>query len=235
MADATRKRVLTIGDIHGCSAALDRLLALVSLRAEDTVIALGDYVDRGPDSSGVLARLLKLRKKCRLVALRGNHEVMMLEAREDRKKEKEWLNCGGRETLASYSVLGDAGKLVDVPDEHWEFLEKGCVAWYETDTHFFVHANAYPDLPLDEQPDYMLYWEQFNDPAPHVLGKVMVCGHTPQQSGVPRNLGHAVCLDTWAHGRGWLSCLDVTTGRLWQANQAGQERTAWLDDLVNDT
>jgi serine/threonine protein phosphatase 1 len=234
MSEAHHKRVLAIGDIHGCSAALDRLLALVSLRAEDTVITLGDYVDRGPDSSGVLARLLKLRQKCRLIALRGNHELMMLEAREGGKKEKEWLNCGGHQTLASYSILDDAGKLVDVPDEHWEFLEKGCVDWHETDTHFFVHANAYPDLPLDEQPDYMLYWEQFDDPAPHSSGKVMVCGHTPQKSGAPRNLGHAVCLDTWAHGRGWLSCLDVATGRLWQANQAGQERVAWLDDLVTD-
>ena len=126
-----------------------------------------------------------------------------------------------------------AGKLADMPDEHWEFLEKHCVDWYETETHFFVHANAYPELPLDEQPPYMLYWEPFNDPAPHVSGKIMVCGHTPQKNGTPRNLGHALCLDTWAYGKGWLSCLDVTTGRLWQANQAGQERTAWLEDLCN--
>ncbi len=235
MSSANRERVLAIGDIHGCSAALDRLLALIAPGPEDLLIALGDYVDRGPDSSGVLARLLKLRTKCRLVALRGNHEIMMLHARESDDKEADWLANGGRQTLASYSVLGDAGNLVDVPDEHWQFLEKDCLPWYETDSHFFVHANAYPELPLDEQPDYMLYWEPFNDPAPHVSGNVMVCGHTPQKNGYPRNLGHAICLDTRAYKGGWLSCLDVNSGRLWQANQAGETRTVWIDDLVTES
>jgi serine/threonine protein phosphatase 1 len=223
--------VLAIGDIHGCSVALDKLLTAVAPRPDDLVLTLGDYVDRGPDSAGVVARLLKLKDKCRLVALRGNHEIMMLDARESRDKEREWLECGGRETLASYSVLSDAGKLVDVPDEHWAFLEKGCVAWHETEKHFFVHANAYPDLPLAEQPDYVLYWEQFHRPARHVSGKIMVCGHTPQKNGLTRNLGHAVCLDTHAHAAGWLTCLDVTTGRLWQANQTGEARGLWLDEL----
>jgi serine/threonine protein phosphatase 1 len=58
----------------------------------------------------------------------------------------------------------------------------------------------------------------------------MICGHTSQKSGRPLNLGHAVCIDTWVYGRGWLTCLDVQTGKLWQANQAGETRTAWLDD-----
>ena len=57
----------------------------------------------------------------------------------------------------------------------------------------------------------------------------MVCGHTKQRSGRPRNWGHAVCIDTWVYGDGWLTCLDVRTGRYWQANQAGQTRTDYLD------
>ena len=61
---------------------------------------------------------------------------------------KEWLANGGEATLASYSPFGDAGKLVDVPDEHWNFLENGCCDWYETESHFFVHANAYADMAL---------------------------------------------------------------------------------------
>src|SRR5439155_2922136 len=130
----------------------------------------------------------------RLVALRGNHEDMMLAARTDLESFRGWLACGGAETLASYSPFGDAGKLVDVPDEHWHFLETVCVAWHETDTHIFVHANAYPDLPMDEQPDYMLRWEPISRElsAPHESGKVLVCGHTQQRSGLPLNLGHAV-------------------------------------------
>jgi serine/threonine protein phosphatase 1 len=60
----------------------------------------------------------------------------------------------------------------------------------------------------------------------------MVCGHTPQKSGRPKSLGHAVCIDTWAYGKGWLTCLEVGTGRYWQANQQGEHRSGWLDDLV---
>src|SRR5262249_10120967 len=94
-----------------------------------------------------------------------------------------------------------------------------------------VHANAYPDLLLSEQPDYMLLYETFDNPGLHMSGKTMICGHTPQRNGLPRNLGHAVCIDTWAHGNGWLTCLDVTTGRIWPANQQGEHRTAYRDDF----
>jgi serine/threonine protein phosphatase 1 len=224
-------RVLAIGDIHGCSRALDLVLAAVEVGPTDLVIALGDYVDRGPDSYGVLDRLLALRRRCRLVALRGNHDQMMLDARAGPEGLEVWLAYGGRETLASYAVLGDAGKLVDVPEAHWEFLETGCVDWYETATHFFVHANADPDLPLGEQPGHLLRWEKLDRPRPHSSGKVMVCGHSCQRSGVPLNLGHTVCLDTWVYGAGWLTCLDVAGGRVWQANQAGRQRTAHLEDF----
>jgi serine/threonine protein phosphatase 1 len=75
----------------------------------------------------------------------------------------------------------------------------------------------------------MLYWEQFIDPPAHESGKVMVCGHTPQKTGLPLSVGHAVCIDTWSYGAGWLTCLDVTTDRVWQANEQGQTRTFWLD------
>ncbi|HKI38314.1 MAG TPA: metallophosphoesterase family protein [Gemmataceae bacterium] len=226
-------RTLAIGDIHGCSQALRALLDRVEPTADDRIITLGDYVDRGPDSYGVIEQLLALHRSSRLIALLGNHEDMMLEARKSDEALRGWLDCGGKQALASYSPLGDGGKLVDVPDEHWDFLENVCVAWYETDTHIFVHANVYPDLPMDEQPDYMLRWESIGEhnSGPHCSGKVLVCGHTQQRSGLPLNLGHAVCIDTWAYGNGWLTCLDVMTGRLWQANQAGRVRTLWLDEV----
>ncbi len=88
-------RILAIGDIHGCSVALDALLAVVQPQADDLLITIGDYVDRGPDSSGVIQRLLKLQKTHNLVALRGNHEVMMLAARGGPEELAEWLECGG--------------------------------------------------------------------------------------------------------------------------------------------
>ena len=115
------------------------------------------------------------------------------------------------------------------PRQH-QFLRECLDDWYEIDTHFFVHANAYPDIPLADQPTYMLRWESLVDPVPHESGKVMVCGHTPQTSGTPFYLGHTICIDTFAYGGGWLTCLDVTSGQYWQASQKGRIRTGWIDE-----
>jgi serine/threonine protein phosphatase 1 len=101
-------------------------------------------------------------------------------------------------------------------------------ATHETENHFFVHANADPSAPIYAQPDEMLYWQRFGKPRPHVSGKTMVCGHTIQRSGEPLNVGHAICIDTWAYGKGWLTCLDVETGNYWQTNEQGQRRAAKL-------
>jgi serine/threonine protein phosphatase 1 len=168
------------------------------------------------------------------VALLGNHEQMMLEARLGGEKYADWLRYGGDATLASYAKDGTRGKLSDVPDEHWEFLERSCVDYYETPTHFFVHAAAYPNVPLSEQPVSMLRWEAFDNPQPHESGRIMVCGHTPQRTGRPRNLGHSICLDTWAHGGGWLSGLDISSGQLWQANQQGDCKVGWIKEYEED-
>jgi Calcineurin-like phosphoesterase len=227
-------RRLAIGDIHGYADVLKRLLDAVQLRPDDQVITLGDYVDRGPDSRGVLDQLIALKRKGQLVGLLGNHEQMMLEARENPEHLREWLHCGGKSTLGSYGDIFADGQLDRIPKEHWRFLEDFCVDWYETDTHFFVHANAEPDMELDEQPVYILRWEMLFEARPHCSGKVMVCGHTKQRSGLPRNWGCAVCIDTWVYGDGWLTCLEVGTGRLWQANQKGEVRTSWLAEPDED-
>lgn len=225
-------RTLAIGDIHGCLMALDALLDVVQPQADDLVVTLGDYVDRGPDSNGVLDRLIELKGRCRLVALKGNHDLMMLNARADLAVFEEWLMCGGKQTLQSYRADPNWRRLLDaVPASHWRFLDDTCVPYHETDTHFFVHANAYPDMPLAEQPEHMLHWERLNNlTAPHESGKVMICGHTQQRSGKPLNLGHAICIDTWAYGDGWLTCLDVETGMYWRANQGGQTTLRWLEE-----
>jgi serine/threonine protein phosphatase 1 len=224
-------RHLAIGDIHGCFQALTTLAAYVPFAADDVVITLGDYVNRGPDSFAVLDWLIARHKRDGLIPLRGNHEIMMLAARDGGDALERWLACGGVATLLSYSPLGDSGQLDDVPAGHWSFLENDLLAFHETASHFFVHANAFAEMPLDEQPDVMLYWEPFADPPAHESGKVMVCGHTAQRSGVPRNIGHAICIDTWAYGKGWLTCLDAATGKYWQANQQGKTRSGWLERL----
>jgi serine/threonine protein phosphatase 1 len=170
-----------------------------------------------------------------LQPLRGNHDIMMLNAHDNDSEYGKWIGVGGDATLQSYSPFdGDPGSLADVPDTHWDFLANQLLPYFETKDHFFVHANAYPDISLEEQPDFMLYWEQYNDPPPHESGKTMVCGHTSQKSGLPVFNGHAVCIDTWACGGGWLSCLHVESGMIWQANQCGETRRFLLDELGCD-
>lgn len=215
-------RTIAIGDIHGCSAALRALVASIEPTAEDTLVTLGDYVDRGPDSRGVLDEMLALEKRCRVVPLLGNHELMMLEALISSSTLEPWKECGGTATLACYG-----GKLSGVPDEHWGFLRR-CRRYFETATHFFVHANYQYDLPLDEQPDYLLFWEHllFRMPLPHDNGKIAVVGHTAQRSGQILDGGHVLCIDTCCHGGGWLTALDVTRGTVWQADLAGRLRLA---------
>ncbi len=215
-------RLLAIGDIHGCSRALDALLMAVKPTPEDLIVTLGDYVDRGPDSCGVVERLTLLHKAYRVVSLRGNHEIMMQAAANDHESQHFWMAVGGREAMASYSLTC---RMDDVPGHHWRFIRNTCVDWYETSHYFFVHANVDPELALDEQPSSMLHWEYFNHfSLPHCSGKFMICGHSEQQHGWPLVLDHAVCIDTWCYGGGWLTCLDALSGEIWQANQRGQTR-----------
>lgn len=212
-------RHLAIGDIHGCITALTTLVDFVEPRPSDTIVTLGDYVDRGPDSRAVLDFIIELDEMHQLVPLRGNHEIMMLDAREKQSWLASWLSYGGEATLQSYG-----GSFDDVPYAHYDFLENRLVSYNTCETHFFVHAFAEAHLSLEEQSDAALYWRKYQNPQPHCSGKIMVCGHTAQQSGRPLNDGHSVCIDTWAHGGGWLTCLDVGSGTVWQANEAGETR-----------
>ena len=116
-------RQFAIGDIHGCLTALQVLDNELAFGDGDTVVTLGDYVDRGPDSRGVIEFLLGLRKRCHLVALRGNHEIMMLRARDDRSLLLNWIACGGETTLDSYGATG----FQDVPGSTWLILN--CMVW----------------------------------------------------------------------------------------------------------
>jgi serine/threonine protein phosphatase 1 len=225
-------RTLAIGDIHGCARALDAVLAAARPTPEDRIVALGDYVDRGPDSRGVLDRMIALHKTGQLVPLRGNHDLMMLHAREWEEAGAIWLACGGVSTLASYGVSGlRAEDLRRIPESHWAFLEKTCVNWYETATHLFVHASLHPDLPLSDQPEAVLLWEKLAGPVTHISGKIVICGHTRIHSGVPLSWGTTVCIDTGAYAEGgWLTCLDVMSGCYWQANEKEDVRTGHVEE-----
>jgi serine/threonine protein phosphatase 1 len=221
-------RLLALGDIHGCYLALTTLVEQVALTPADRIIALGDYVDRGSDSRSVIEWLIARRAEGRLIALRGNHDLMMMAARCSLSQAALWLNYGGDATLASYRSTDGKGGLETVPQEHWDFLELGCVDFFETERQIFVHATCAPDKPLDQQTPASLFWDKLDDPQPHQSGKTVICGHTAQKNGEPKNFGHTICIDTWVYGSGWLTCLDVASGRYWQANEQGQSREGQL-------
>ena len=216
-----------IGDVHGCLRALDTLLEFLPSKPEDTLVFLGDYVDRGPNSREVLERLIELSTKPNFVALLGNHDVWMLRARSNEEWFKSWLSrgVGGVQTLESYD-----GSLKNVPEAHWRFLSETCVNFWETNAEIFVHAAADAHTPVPEQTEHWLLWERVYNIEQHESGKRVVCGHTSQKNGLPLDLGHAVCIDTFCHGGGWLSALCVETGQVWQANERGKTRVVWLDE-----
>jgi serine/threonine protein phosphatase 1 len=190
---------------------------------EDTLVFLGDYIDRGPDSRGVIDLLIDLGRRCRLVPLLGNHDEMLLGIRTSRHPISWLVGMGGNATLDSY---GPARDLSLIPEEHFEFLGR-CPNYHETDTHIFVHANYFPDIPMDEQHVGMLRWESLRHmtPGPHESGKTVIVGHTSQKNGEILDLGHLKCIDTYCYGGGWLTALEVQTGEIWQAGREGNMRT----------
>ena len=226
------KRTFAIGDVHGCREQFESLIDAIAPAADDHIVLLGDCVDRGPDSAGVLKQVIRLTHTNRVTFIRGNHEQMMLDARQSHEALSEWIRNGGDETLKSYA--GVRGALRDVPEDHWYLLKTGTVDYLETESHILVHANAYPDLPMPEQPEYMLRWERCDQILPHGSAKTIVCGHTPQKAGRIMNRGFAICLDTGAGHGGPLSCLELNSGRVWQAQPGGRVERSHVTDYSEE-
>jgi serine/threonine protein phosphatase 1 len=217
-----KPRTIAIGDIHGCSSALDALLKAIRPRPADCIVTLGDYINRGPDSRGVIGSLIELKDRCRLVPLLGNHEEMLFEALADSYPLDYFLGVGGDATLDSY---GHGRVLSLIPDNHLKFL-KSCLDYHETDSHIFVHASYESDLPMDEQTARILRWEALGNfvPVPHFSGKTVIAGHNSQKNGEILDLGHVKVIDTYCYGGGWLTALDVQTDEVWQADREGNLR-----------
>lgn len=215
-------RKLAIGDVHGCLNSLKTLLTSVAPVAGDTVIMLGDYVDRGPDSKGVIEYLLSWPWEAKLVLLKGNHEIIMEEASFSAEHLTYWCNVGGLETIASYDA-----KFANIPESHWEFIYEG-LPYYETKKVIYVHGGLAPKRALAKQDPVDMAWRRFPDAKRHFSGKLVICGHTIQRQGVPTDAGHTICIDTAACRGGWLTCLEAKTRRYWQANEKGKTQKGAL-------
>jgi serine/threonine protein phosphatase 1 len=152
---------------------------------------------------------------------------MILAAREDFLKNNIWQTYGGLETIQSYGSDYGPDWVSVIPNSHWDFLEK-TKRFFETDKTIFVHACLDPDLDLVEQEDWLVFWEFFDRIRPHKSGKKVICGHSPQRSGLIKDVGFAACIDTCAASGGWLTCLNVGSGEYWQANEQGLVRNSVL-------
>jgi len=203
-------RLFAIGDIHGCLDKLRRLLALIDVDwAADTVVFMGDYIDRGPSSKEVVDAVLELRGKHeRVICLMGNHERMFLHWLDGREEDL-FLANGGRSTLRSYGIAPDAAdRESKVPPDHLAFF-RSLLPFYETETHLFVHAGVRPGIPMEIQDPHDMIWirhEFFL--ADHGLKKTVVFGHTPFTGG-PFMGERMVGIDTGAVYGGALTCLEL--------------------------
>jgi serine/threonine protein phosphatase 1 len=227
------QRIYAIGDIHGRRDLLDELLALIDADdaargpAEATrLIFLGDLVDRGPDSRGVVERVMALSEGSdRVLCLKGNHEEMLIRSWEgDRKTAAVFNRNGGRETALSYGIIaedydaGDLGEVVDligrhVPPRHIAFLD-GLTEWVQAGDYLFVHAGVKPGVPLEEQAASDMRWirKDFTEwRGDH--GVMVIHGHTITD-GVDEQ-ENRIGIDTGAYATGRLTAIGLEGEDRW--------------------
>ena len=225
-ADAPAPVIVAVGDAHGRADLVRQLIGKAERRYEDRAfrfVFLGDYVDRGPDSRGVIDALIELQDaRPDTVLLKGNHEEAMLDFVADPEEGEAWLEWGGEETLASYGVERAPGMalttLRDVfadalPDRHFAFLMGLDLTHREGDT-LFVHAGLNPERALEDQRERDLLWvrdEWRKNGKGAFPGLAVVHGHTPVPK--PENLSWRVNVDTGAVLSSRLTALCLDGGK----------------------
>jgi len=204
-----------IGDVHGLLPKLRRLIVRCEKHAAGrpmTLVLLGDYIDRGPQSAGVIRYLIDLQSRLggRVVALKGNHEAMALDVVDGAMPEDFWLVQGGAETLTSYRVAAAR----ELPRLHLDWMRSLPLS-HDDGRRFFVHAGIDPEKPFDAQDDRDLIWirEPFlSDRRDH--GRLIVHGHTPLAGGAPDLRSNRLNLDTGAVYGGPLTAAVFTDGQV---------------------
>ena len=215
------KKIYAIGDVHGRA---DLLVALVEKIADDAgglgaaqLVFLGDYVDRGPDSKGVIDRLIELgENQPGAIFLKGNHEALLLDFLKDPEDMLHWLDWGGEEALSSYGLTDIlrrpgadlAAELIEtMPAAHVDFLNSLALTHIEGD-YLFVHAGIRPGVALDDQCEDDLLWirKRFhNTPRDERPPYTVVHGHQPLKN--PLDKGWRIDVDTGAVWSGKLTAV----------------------------
>lgn len=220
-------RVFAIGDIHGCPRELEALLNHFTKRAslldDDIVIFIGDYVDRGPDSCGVIELLLSFQEEHeQVVFLKGNHEDMFLGYLDlGGANEYDYLYNGGVACLESYGASPEAPLeeiLEHIPESHIDFL-LGLKDWALLDDFIFAHAGVNPLKTLDEQTQEDLLWirDEFITNV-HAFEKTVVFGHTPYEHPL-FHLPYKIGIDTGLVFGNRLTAVELTEGKVYSVER----------------
>jgi len=215
-----------IGDIHGCPDELRYLIEALPLARGDRVVFLGDYIDRGPDSRGVVSFLIALQsfhREIDFVFLKGNHEDMLLSylGLSGQHGDMFLLN-GGKATFESYGIAASRPSTQEVlsviPAEHLAFFER-LETYHVMDPFLCVHAGVHPQKTLGEQTDEELFWIRNTFIySSHILPYTICFGHTPQPT-VFYDLPYKVGLDTGLVYGNMLTCLEVDEKVLYQISR----------------
>jgi serine/threonine protein phosphatase 1 len=251
-------KTFVVGDVHGRRAQLEALLKMLPRdEAADTLVFLGDFIDRGPDAPGVVREVIELQRAqpSRVITLRGNHEQMLLDFVDD--GTPLWLapQSGGERTYQQYTGMAPAWKkeeqlentreqfLKMFPPEHLEFL-RSLQLFYEDDYALYVHAGLDQGKHPCETDEYSLLWSRDMDFYKNYRGKPCLFGHTPTTFLPLRGrLGRhgiyifhsAVGIDTGYNYHSPLSCLELPEFKLYQSFADGHTAQHHITNFIPET
>jgi serine/threonine protein phosphatase 1 len=211
-------KIFAIGDVHGCLEKLKELMSKINIDSRnDTLVFIGDYIDRGRFSREVIDYILQLQGKYKnLVCLLGNHESMFLRYL-DGVDEDMYLVNGGINSIHSYKIsLSDdvERRKSKIPADHQSFL-KSLLPYYETKNYIFVHAGLRPGVPMAKQELYDLLWIRYEFmESKNDFGKIVIFGHTPLED--PLIEKNKIGIDTGAVYGGKLTCVELPEVKIYQ-------------------
>ncbi len=210
------ERIFAIGDIHGCFDKLMSIMDTIDIDLKkDTLVFIGDYIDRGPGSKAVVDYLIELgRREPHVVFLKGNHE-MLLEHYLDGSDSATFLYNGGQATLDSYLQSCPDKQAYPIPPEHLEFFSN-LRLYHETDEYIFVHAGLSAKVALEKQDEWDMLWIRdefiYSD---FDFEKRVIFGHTAFRA--PLVLDNKIGIDTGAVYGNKLTCLELPAVRFFSA------------------
>jgi serine/threonine protein phosphatase 1 len=202
------QRIFAIGDIHGCFDKLISLMDVIPINFKrDTLVFIGDYIDRGTQSKEVVDYLIGLAKQPgQVVFLKGNHELMLEEYLAGTNR-LGFLANGGLATMDSYLKADSSDETNPIPSAHLDFFGNLSL-YYETDQYIFVHAGLKANVPLEEQDEWDMLWIRdefiYSD---FDFGRRVIFGHTPFQE--PLVFDNKIGIDTGAVYGNKLTCVEL--------------------------